>query len=489
MIWARVRILAAAIACWAGFLSGAGGQKDAPSERGRRIDVGTHRLYLDCIGQGSPKVILEGGAGTWSLFYRHIQDEVARDTRVCTYDRAGYGASDEGPAPRTASVLADELHRLLQTAGEEPPYLLAGHSLGGYILRIYQRRHAAEVTALVLVESGHEQQWTRLPAAVRESVKAAVPQFRAAAEAARAGELQAEHLDPWPFKLHGTEHRAAYARAMLTPKTWLAMAAEFEAAEESARQVPRGGVGNLPLVVVTAGRSFDAFVGSPIPIEESNPVWLDLQSELLALSTAATQILSPQAHHNIDQSDPATFVQGIRRGIAAARERGGADPPGPPKWFLDHVAAKSRDGGTWITTNPYKSADENFDAYGLEWRAGIGNASLVGRLYGIRDGREAGTFWEFREYWDPLEGQIRVQQFGHGGAYGAGSVVQIGPDRTLVDQSFVTADGARFRQGHLLRATGPDEHITDVFMIEDGAWRPHRSYTWRRQPPPARGGS
>ncbi len=164
---------------------------------------------------------------------------------------------------------------------------------------------------------------------------------------------------------------------------------------------------------------------------------------------------------------------------ALAHSARAEDRSGPPKWFLDHVTAKS---GTWVTQNPYKSADENFDAYGMEWRAGIGNTSLVGRLYGIRDGKEAGTFWEFREYWDPLAGEVRVQQFGPGGAYGVGPVVQIGPDRTLVDQSFVLADGTRSRQGHLLRDTDPDEYVIEVFEIKDGSWVPQRVYTWRRQP-------
>ena len=302
-----------------GIAAGNGGRAGSEGKRGRLVDVGGRRLFLDCVGSGSPTVVIDGGAATWSIFYRHIQDEVARDTRVCTYDRAGYGDSDDGPAPRAAGALADDLHRLLQAAGERTPYVLVGHSLGGYIVRIYRQRHPSEVAAIVLVESGHPEQWTRLPSQVRESVRDAVPGFLAAAEAAKAGQITAEQLDPWAFQRHGSEHRQTYERAMLTPKPWLASAAEFEAAEAGAAQVPKGDLGDLPVVVVTAGRSFDAFVGSEIPIEESNPVWLELQRELVGLSTASEHILSPDANHNIEQSDPAAFVDGIRRAISTVR--------------------------------------------------------------------------------------------------------------------------------------------------------------------------
>jgi pimeloyl-ACP methyl ester carboxylesterase len=344
----------------------------AEPDRGRLVDVGGHQLFLDCVGTGSPTVVIDGGANTWSIFYRHIQDEIARDTRACTYDRAGYGASDPGPEPRTASALADELHRLLQAAGEDPPYALVGHSLGGYVIRIYQRRYGGEVAALVLVESGHPEQWDRLPAGVREVTLGAVPMFRAVAEAARAGQLTAEQLDPWAFKDQGKDQRPAYEREMLTSDPWLAAAAEFEAAPAGARQVPEGDLGDLPLVVVTAGRSFDAFVGSGIPIEESNPVWLELQAELVGLSKNSEQIVSPESHHNLEQSDPAAFVDGIRRAVAAVRARGNASPAGPPAGVaplhrLPHASTPEVDRLLAAVEQAYREMDaETFTSYFTE---------------------------------------------------------------------------------------------------------------------------
>jgi pimeloyl-ACP methyl ester carboxylesterase len=217
--------------------------------------------------------------------------------------------------------MADELHRLLLAGGIEPPFLLVGHSLGGYTTRIYQRRYAAEVSGLVLVESGHPDQWRRLPAGVLAAVEGAAPLFEGMAAAAETGELTPEHLDPWPFSRQGKDQRAAYERAMLTAKPYATTGAEFAAVLESAEAVPEGRLGDLPLVVVTAARSFDAFQGSGMPIEESNPVWLELQRELVGLSSNGEQLVSETGDHNLEQSDPEIVVAGIRRGLALARAR------------------------------------------------------------------------------------------------------------------------------------------------------------------------
>lgn len=283
------------------------------------VDIGGYRLLLDCQGSGSPTIVIDGGAGTWSIFYRHLQNSLASDSRVCVYDRAGLGMSDAGPPPRSTGRMADELHLLLTAAGVEPPYLLVGHSLGGYTIRIYQRRHADDVAGLVLVESGHPRQWDRLPKGVLEAVQGAVPAFAGMAEAARKGELAKEHLDAWPFSRQGRDQRAAYEQAMLTPKPYETAAAEFAAVLESAAAVPAGTLGALPLVVVTAKRSFDAFQGSGMPIAESNPIWLELQRDLVGLSAAAEQMTSAVADHNIEQTDPDLVLKGVRRALAMIR--------------------------------------------------------------------------------------------------------------------------------------------------------------------------
>ena len=93
---------------------------------GEMVDVGGHRLHIACVGQGSPTVVLEAALGTTSAHWVRVQREVADTARVCAYDRAGMGWSEKGPEPRDAERVTGELHALLEDAGIEGPYVLAG---------------------------------------------------------------------------------------------------------------------------------------------------------------------------------------------------------------------------------------------------------------------------------------------------------------------------------------------------------------------------
>ena len=98
---------------------------------GTLVDVGGFRLHINCVGTGSPTVVLDAGLGGSSLDWSLVQPELGRSTRVCAYDRAGMGWSDPGPQPRTPGQIARELHTLLTNAGIAGPYVLVGHSLAG----------------------------------------------------------------------------------------------------------------------------------------------------------------------------------------------------------------------------------------------------------------------------------------------------------------------------------------------------------------------
>jgi pimeloyl-ACP methyl ester carboxylesterase len=120
---------------------------------GRLIDVGGRRLHLYCTGRGSPTVILEAGAGSFSIDWSLIQPDIAKTVRVCSYDRAGYGWSDPGPEWDTVDQAAHDLNTLLTKAGERPPYVLVGQSMGGLFARWYQHEYPEQVAGMVLVES------------------------------------------------------------------------------------------------------------------------------------------------------------------------------------------------------------------------------------------------------------------------------------------------------------------------------------------------
>jgi pimeloyl-ACP methyl ester carboxylesterase len=120
---------------------------------GQLIDMGGYRLHINCVGTGSPTVILEAGGISFSSEWYWVQQQIAPTNRVCAYDRAGNGWSDPSPTPRTSQGIVQELHTLLEKAGIGTPVVLAGHSYGGVINRIYAQTYPADVSGIVLVDT------------------------------------------------------------------------------------------------------------------------------------------------------------------------------------------------------------------------------------------------------------------------------------------------------------------------------------------------
>jgi len=133
---------------------------------GRMIDVGGWKLHLNCAGNKTgtqPTVILESGIGDFSVEWSLVQPGVAKFARVCSYDRAGDGWSEMGPFPRTYRQIVYELHTLLDRAGERGPFVLVGHSYGGWLVRAYQATYPGDVAGLVLLDGGSDDPMRQLP--------------------------------------------------------------------------------------------------------------------------------------------------------------------------------------------------------------------------------------------------------------------------------------------------------------------------------------
>ena len=131
---------------------------------GEMVDAGTHSLHINCLGEGGPTVILEAANFGMSAHWVRVQQQLAKTTRVCAYDRAGLGWSEAGPEPRDARQISSELHTLLNGAADtEGPYVLVGHSYGGLYARMYAARYPDQVAGVVLVDSSHPEQFTRSP--------------------------------------------------------------------------------------------------------------------------------------------------------------------------------------------------------------------------------------------------------------------------------------------------------------------------------------
>lgn len=127
-----------------------------PVAPGKLVDLGGHRLHVNCTGNGTPTVVVENGLGDFSFDWVLVQSRVSSFTRICTYDRAGYAWSDPGPKPRTFAQLNLELRDALTSLGEHGPFVLVGHSYGGPVVRNFALTHPGEVAGIVFVDAAHE---------------------------------------------------------------------------------------------------------------------------------------------------------------------------------------------------------------------------------------------------------------------------------------------------------------------------------------------
>ena len=130
---------------------------------GQAYDVDGRRLHLHCTGAGSPTVVLQNGLGETSAHWAWITRSIATDTRVCAYDRAGQGWSDDASAPQDALAIAADLHTLLERAKEPGPYVLVGHSSGGPYMMSYATQYPMDVAGMVLVDATSPRAFTELP--------------------------------------------------------------------------------------------------------------------------------------------------------------------------------------------------------------------------------------------------------------------------------------------------------------------------------------
>jgi pimeloyl-ACP methyl ester carboxylesterase len=278
---------------------------------GQMVDVGGHRLHIFCVGTGSPTVVIEAGWGDWSATWSSwVQPEVAKTTRVCTYDRAGMGWSEPGPMPRTAEHIAEELHSLLQRAGVPGPYVLAGHSMGGLTMRVFADRYAADVAGLVLIDSMNPRQSTQaadpapppLEAAPASGLSISTLHARIGMSRLLAGPLDiAAGLAP--------ERENAYVAYSVTPRsvqTWLD---EGQGMGETMAQAGTvTSLGALPLIVLSRGLDPD-------------PDWQAMQTDLLQLSSRSQQLTAEKSAHNVQIDQPEAATAAIVTMVETLRER------------------------------------------------------------------------------------------------------------------------------------------------------------------------
>ena len=277
------------------------------------VGVGLHRLHIHCTGHGSPSVVFESGLGGTSLDWARVQPEVARFTRACSYDRAGYGWSERGPEPRHAGRIAAELDRLLLNANVPSPYVLVGHSFGGLAVRLLaERKERRAVAGLVLVDATHEHQFQRM-----ESAGVRMPM----APTGRRFVISNHWLVPsaLPERLKPLAQRLARAR-----KAIRTLYGELGSLRQSARQV--GAIRrppHAPVVVLARGPRRDA--GDVH--DRLDRTWIELQRALAGTMKDGSFQVVRGAGHYIHLDRPERVIDAIRTMVDRHRHGGAVQPP------------------------------------------------------------------------------------------------------------------------------------------------------------------
>jgi pimeloyl-ACP methyl ester carboxylesterase len=273
---------------------------DAPAP-GLMVLVGEHRLHLHCSGQGGPAVVMDAGLGGTSLDWVRVQPELAKYTRVCTYDRAGYGWSERGPQPRSSGRIAKELLMLLQTAAVPEPYVLVGHSFGGYNVRLFASNYPEVTAGLVLVDAAHEDQ---------------VRRFRdeGGINTAPRGEFVIYSSPSIPDNMPYDVRPLALSLSNTTD-TFQTIHDEMFAFRRSARQVRNASpLPEVPQVVITRGQRVWPDTPKGDLLER---LWVKLQDELAERQTHVPHLFANNSGHYIQLDEPGVVVNAVRSVIAS----------------------------------------------------------------------------------------------------------------------------------------------------------------------------
>jgi len=274
---------------------------------GQMVDVGGYRLHINCMGTGSPTVVVDAGSSNWSTTWGYVQPEVAKTTRICTYDRAGLGWSESGPLPRNAKQFARELHTLLQQADVPGPYVMVGHSLGGLTVRVFAHDYSSKVAGAVLVDSMNPRQLTRSSTDASSRRNSYHLLYSVLPSLARVGAVRL-FLKPALLTFTPPDENI-YNALFVRPQFYETLANEAKGEPESAAQAGEvTSFGDLPLLVLSRGLNQSAD-------------WQAWQAELVQLSSNSEQVIADKSGHNIEIDQPQVVIDAIVKMVEQIRQQ------------------------------------------------------------------------------------------------------------------------------------------------------------------------
>jgi pimeloyl-ACP methyl ester carboxylesterase len=288
---------------------------------GEIFSVHGHTMYMYCTGSGSPAIVLDAGLGNDSLIWSAVQPTLAKTTRVCSYDRAGFGWSEAGPAPRDADNIASELHDLLLAAKVTGPIVLMGHSVAGLYIRDYATRYSADVAGIVFVDASSPLQFD---SPYFKASRGGPPQWASSYRVMRAAyivgipRLMGQCTRPTP----GIDpHDSELLSEDLCHMRVGGMIAEVDSLDKSIQEASHAGpYGLLPILVFSHDPAeFLPKDNPPREMLEVQDEWSLLQEGLANLSTRGRRIVAKGSSHHIQLDRPdligrevSLFIQQIR---------------------------------------------------------------------------------------------------------------------------------------------------------------------------------
>ena len=286
---------------------------------GKMVDIGGYKLHMLDQGMGGPTVVIDSGVKCNCLDWSLVQPEIAKFTRVVTYDRAGYAWSDESPLDRTSANIVYELRSMLKNEGIPGPYILVGHSFGGNNMQLFAMTYPDEVAGLILVDAVHQDLLTFVPLPSIEYFQLTLcgvylGLFRLLAHVPVVRKIMAEQIEKFPLDVQDM-----YYSQSTTTKFIHAVHAEAVFAEESCGQLRRSGksLGNMPLSVISAGNPLMVYedvkgVYSLQEVDAMNEGWSNLQRDLVKKSSRARHIIAENSGHMIPVDRPDVIIQVVR---------------------------------------------------------------------------------------------------------------------------------------------------------------------------------
>jgi len=297
------------------------------------VDIGNGRkMNLYCRGTGSPTVVFDAGSGLAGWDWVLVHPAVAKATRACIYDRAGFGFSDASVRPGTSANAMDDLRRLLSAAAIKPPYVLVGHSYGGMTTQLYAYTHPQEVAGLVLVDAGHEDEAARLNRVTEGRYEKLMAEYAEVSKGCTAtaqrgalvpGSEAYQQCVGEPPALFKGELAKAYLSKRVSVAYWEAGQSEEDHEAISADQLraARKSFSDLPLLYLTRGKSPFQPPGKP-QSEMNKAAERDVKAmhdEIAKLSTRGSNRVVPGAAHSIHIDKPQAVIDATLEVLKQAR--------------------------------------------------------------------------------------------------------------------------------------------------------------------------